>query len=127
MSEFARPEYSFAYPCETHTDGETTQIVGVWDLARYRTSRFSANSDSRPGRPAFADVTKGIDANFIQRLYARLLKSARIYRRVCGKNKKKFMQFQIFARLDYLSSCGSTVVCTMLIGRPLRQRHSKTT
>jgi hypothetical protein len=50
---------------------KTTQIVGVWDLARYRTSRFSAanaGSDSRPDRPALAEVLKELNAKFIERL-----------------------------------------------------------
>ena len=53
---------------------KTTQIVGVWDLARYRTSRFSAanadsaNSDSRPDRSALAGVAKELNAKFIGRL-----------------------------------------------------------
>ena len=56
---------------------KTTQIVGDWDLARYRTSRFSAastvsaasaNSDGRPDRSALAGVTKVVNAKFIERL-----------------------------------------------------------
>ncbi|MBC7404119.1 MAG: hypothetical protein H7252_00290 [Cytophaga sp.] len=65
-------EYSSAYPCKTHMGEETTQIVrGGWDLARYRTSRFSADSassDSRPDRSALAGKTKEFNAKFIQRL-----------------------------------------------------------
>ena len=64
-------EYSSAYPSKTHMGEETTQIVGVGDLARYRTSRFSAvstNSDSRPDRSALAGVMKELNAKFIERL-----------------------------------------------------------
>ena len=48
---------------------ETTQIVGVGDLARYRTSRFSAvstSSDSKPDRFVLADVAKEVNAKFIK-------------------------------------------------------------
>lgn len=64
-------ECSLAYPCKTRMGEETTQFVGVWDLARYRTSRFSAagaSSDSRPDRSALAGVTKEFNAEFIERL-----------------------------------------------------------
>jgi hypothetical protein len=69
MNEILFSEYFFSYPCKTHMGEKTTQIVGIWDLARYRTSRFSAayaNSDSRPDRPALAGVTKELNAKFIE-------------------------------------------------------------
>lgn len=74
MNKILFSEYFFSYPCKTHMGEKTTQIVGVWDLARYRTSRFSAanaasaSSDSRPDRPAIAGVTKELNAKFIERL-----------------------------------------------------------
>ncbi|CAN5884922.1 hypothetical protein BH11PSE12_BH11PSE12_25250 [soil metagenome] len=48
--------------------GETTQIVGMGDLARYRTSRFSAYKDSRPDRSAVFDAANEVGAKFIERL-----------------------------------------------------------
>lgn len=74
MKEILFSEYFFSYPCKTRMGEKTTQIVGVWDLARYRTSRFSAeyaasaNSDSRPDRSALAGVAKVLNAKFIERL-----------------------------------------------------------
>ncbi len=74
MNEILFSEYFSSYPCKTHMGEKTTQIVGVWDLARYRTSRFSAanaDSDSRPDRSALAgiaDTLKELNAEFIERL-----------------------------------------------------------
>ncbi len=72
MNEILFSEYFFSAPCKTRMGEKTIQIVGVWDLARYRTSRFSAanaasaSSNSRPDRSALAGVTKESNAKFIE-------------------------------------------------------------